>query len=82
MSKLKYVSIGLPKDLVEEMKVWKTAFSLAYGRTMSYGEILRGMFDSLQTSDPAVVEELDGMVKMHPELMDKLAKYQKDFPQE
>lgn len=75
MAKIEYTPLNLPKGLVEELKVWKMAFAAAYGRTVSYGEMLRGMLDSLEDSDPGVVEELDAIVKRHPELLEKLGDY-------
>lgn len=70
-----YTTLNLPTALVEELKIWRMAFNNAYGRQVSYGEMIRGMLDSLENSDPGVVEELDLIVKRHPELMDKLANY-------
>ena len=81
MAKIEYTPLNLPKALVEEMKVWKMAFTAAYGRTVSYGEMIRGMLDSLEDSDPGVVEELDLIIKKHPELESKMAEY-RSFPGE
>ena len=81
MSKIEYTPLNLPKTLVEELKVWRLAFSAAYGKTVSYGEMIRGMLDSLEDSDPAVVEELDAIVSRHPELATKRAQYH-SFPGE
>lgn len=75
MTKTEYASINLPKPLVEELKVWKMAFAAAYGRQVSYGEMIRGMLDSLEDSDPGVVEELDLIMKRHPEQLEKLGNY-------
>ena len=75
MTKIEYASLNLPKPLVEELKVWKMAFAAAYGRQVSYGQMIRGMLDSLEDSDPGVVEELNGMVDRHPELQEKLGNY-------
>ncbi len=75
MAKTEYSPLNLPKALVEELKVWKMAFTAAYGRTISYGDIIRGMLDSLPSSDPGVVQELELIIKKHPELMDKMSKY-------
>ena len=75
MAKTEYTTLNLPKTLVEELKVWRMAFCAAYGRQKSYGEMLRGMLDSLVDSDPSVVEELDRLVKKHPELEKKLGNY-------
>ena len=33
------------------------------------------MLDSLEDTDPGVVEELDLIMKRHPELLDKMANY-------
>ena len=75
MVKIEYTPLNLPKPLVEELKVWRAAFSACYGKTVSYGEMIRGMLDSLEDSDPGVVEELNGMVERHPELQEKLGNY-------
>ena len=75
MAKTEYTPLNLPKPLVEELKVWRMAFGNAYGKSVSYGEMIRGMLDSLETSDPAVVEELGLILKRHPELMEKMANY-------
>ena len=75
MAKNGYTTLNLPTALVEELKVWKMAFSASYGRPMSYGEMLRGMLDSLEDSDPGVVEELDRIVKKHPELEEKMGRF-------
>ena len=75
MAKIEYTPLNLPKALVDELKIWKMAFTSAYGRAVSYGEMIRGMLDSLEDSDPGVVEELDAIVKRHPELIEKLGNY-------
>ena len=75
MAKIEYTPLNLPKSLVEELKVWRMAFCASYGRTMSYGEIIRGMLDSLEDSDPAVVSELDLILEKHPELLAKMSNY-------
>ena len=41
--------------------------------------MIRGMLDSMEEIEPGVVEELDNMVKLHPELMKSLANYN-SFP--
>ena len=75
MAKNGYTTLNLPTALVEELKVWRTAFSAAYGKSVSYEEMIRGMLDSLEDSEPGVVEELDTIVRKHPELAQKLANY-------
>lgn len=72
MEKIEYIHLNLPKALVEELKVWRLAFCSSYGKTVSYGEMIRRMLDSLEDSEPGVVEELDRMVRKHPELQSKL----------
>lgn len=69
-----YTTLNLPTSLVEELKIWRLAFTASYGRNVSYGEMIRGMLDSLQDTEPGVVEELGSMLKKHPELMEKMAK--------
>lgn len=75
MSKIEYSPLNLPKALVEELKVWRMAFGAAYGKTVSYGEMIRGMLDGLEDTDPGVVEELDRLLVKHPELQDKMSSY-------
>lgn len=75
MAKNGYTTLNLPTALVEELRVWRMAFNNAYGKTVSYGEMIRSMLDSLKDSDPGVVEELDIILNRHPELIDKIANY-------
>ena len=75
MRKIEYAPLNLPKPLMEELKVWKMAYAASYGKIVSYAEMIRGMLDSLEDTDPGVVEELDLIMKRHPELMDKMANY-------
>ena len=70
-----YTTLNLPTALVEELKIWRLAFTAAYGKNISYAQMIRGMLDSLEDTDPGVVEELDLIMKRHPELMDKMANY-------
>jgi len=79
MAKTEYIPVNLPKPLVEELKIWKRAYCNAYNKQVSYGEMIRGMLDSMEEIEPGVVEELDNMVKLHPELMNSLANYN-SFP--
>lgn len=79
MAKIEYIPVNLPKPLVEELKIWKRAYCNAYNKQVSYGEMIRGMLDSMEEIEPGVVEELDNMVKLHPELMNSLANYN-SFP--
>ena len=75
MAKTEYATLNLPKALVEEMKIWRMAFCAAYGKTVSYGQMLRGMLDSLENSEPTVHEELCSLVEKHPEMVKKLSSY-------
>ena len=75
MAKNSYTPLNLPGALVDELKVWKMAFSASYGRPVSYAEMIRGMLESLEDTEPGVVAELDDIMKKHPELMDKMANY-------
>ena len=72
MAKTEYTTLNLPKALVEELKVWRMAYCSAYGKTISYSEMLRGMLDSLDDSNPLVVEERDRLIQKHPDLADKM----------
>lgn len=78
MANIDYTPLNLPKKLVEELKIWRLAFSNAYGKTVSYAEMIRGMLDSLEDSEPDVYEELSRLVNKHPEMAAKLANYRGD----
>ncbi len=75
MAKIEYTPLNLPKALVEELKVWRLAFCASYGRTVSYGEMIRSMLDSMEDSDPGVLDELGRILEKHPELYEKMAVY-------
>ena len=72
MEKNNYSTLTLPTSLVEEMKIWQLAFNASYGRPISFAEMIRSLLDSLDDSEPGVVEELDNIMKKHPELMEKM----------
>lgn len=80
MAKTGYTTLNLPTALVEELKVWRMAFNNAYGKSVSYGDMIRGMLDSLEDTEPGVVEELETIIKKHPELQEKLANYRGEEP--
>lgn len=55
----RYTHLELPTEIVRELSLWRTAFCRSYGRDVSYGEMIRGMLDSLSETEPGVVEEFD-----------------------
>lgn len=63
-----YTALNLPVGLVSELKVWKTAFSAAYGRTVSYAEMLRVMIAYMSSNEPHVYDEFKRILEAHPEL--------------
>ena len=73
--KKEYKSINLPADLVEEIKIWRQAFMIARGQTVSYGEMIREMLDNLETVSPDVVKAMKMQVEQHPDLAKKVGKY-------
>ena len=75
MTKIEYTPLNLPKTLVEELKIWRLAFCASYGRTVSYGEMIRSMLDTMEDSDPGVLDELGRILEKHPELNEKMAVY-------
>jgi len=66
-----FTSINLPVELVEELKVWRIAYSSCYGHSVTYAEMIRGMLDSLEEIEPGVVAEMDRMMAKNPELASK-----------
>lgn len=73
--KNQYKSFNLPANLVEELKIWRQAFMIAEGRTVSYGEMIRVMLDSISSVKPEVIREMDFLIERHPELTNKVGKY-------
>ncbi len=71
-AKVKYGALNIPESLIEELKVWKMAFSMSCGRTVSYAEMIRSMLDSVPQSDPEVSEALEKILEMKPELKEKM----------
>lgn len=72
MSTKSFTTINLPTPLVEELKIWRMAFCSAYGRSVTYGEMIRGMLNSLEDSDPSVFEEMGRILTKHPGLWEKM----------
>lgn len=75
MTKIKYQSFNLPVDLVEELKLWRQAYMIAFGRTISYGEMISLMLQGLDALEPDVVKAMDFLVAQHPEFAEKIGKY-------
>ena len=75
MQKTVYQSLNLPLALVEELKIWRQAYMIAYGRTVSYAEMIRTMLDHLDSEEPDIVKAMDLLIENHPELAEKVGKY-------
>jgi len=71
----KFKSLQLPEALVEELKIWRQAYMISAGRTVSYGEMIRGWIDGLEDSEPDVARAMDMIIEKHPELAEKIGKY-------
>lgn len=71
--KKQFSTLNLPLALVEELKVWRTAWTAAYGKNVSYEQMIRGMLANVETDEPAVFAALEKMLKDHPELMEKMS---------
>ena len=54
VKKKDYASFNLPKDLIEDIKILKTAFEATTGKRTSYEEIIKGMMSDLQGASPDV----------------------------
>ena len=70
-----YTAINLPKALVEELKIWRQAFMIAYGRTVSYGEMIYTMLGHLDADEPDIVQAMDMLITAHPEMAARVGKY-------
>lgn len=71
----KYTALSLPGTLVEELKIWRRAFSNSYNRSISYEEMIRLMLDSMEDYEPGVAAEMVRMVQAKPELQQQLGNY-------
>ena len=71
MAKKGFTQLSLPVDLVEDLKVWRMAFSNCAGKPVPYAEMIRGMLDSLEDTEPDVFEEYDRIVRKRDELLNK-----------
>ena len=71
----RYTTLSLPTALVEELKIWRMAFNASYGKEVSYGEMIRGMLDSLEVTEPGVVKEMEEILEHQTELTDKMVNY-------
>ena len=75
MAKKSFKSFNLPADLVDELKIWRQAYMIAAGRTVSYGEMIRGWIDSIDSNEPDVTKAVDMLIENRPELAEKIGKY-------
>lgn len=70
-----YTTLNLPTELIDELRIWRQAFIMSYGRTFSYAEMIRSMLDDLDTTEPDVTSMMDIMIDRHPEFAEKIGKY-------
>lgn len=70
-----YTTLNLPTDLVEELKIWRQAFMMSACRNVTYAEMICSMLDSLEDTDPDVVQAMDLLIERHPELSEKIGRY-------
>lgn len=75
MNRNRYTTICLPSPLVEELKVWKTAYCAAYGRPVSYAEMIRSLLDYIPETEPDVEQVLEKICDRRPELLEKLGRW-------
>lgn len=47
----------------------------AYGRPVSYAEMIRSLLDYIPETEPDVEEQLDQITTKHPELLEKLGRW-------
>ena len=75
MAKKSFKSFNLPADLVDELKIWRQAYIIAAGRTVSYGEMIRGWIDAIDGNEPDITKAMDMLIENRPELTEKIGKY-------
>lgn len=75
MRKTVFKPLNLPEELIDELRVWKQAFSICYGQEVSYAAIIRALLDNIDTAEPDVAKEMDAILLRHPHLQQKVGKY-------
>lgn len=69
---IKYGALNIPESLIEELKVWKMAFSMVSGRAVSYAEMIRSMLEHINDFNPEVYSAWRKLLEMNPSLINKL----------
>lgn len=57
-----FASFNLPKELVDDLKLWKTAFESSYGKRVSYEDMMKKMLESLSLVEPVVADAHTGLL--------------------
>lgn len=70
MTKKGFIGINLPIVLVDELKLWKRAFSNAYNKNVTYEEMFREMIEALKKENIHVSGEFLSILEKHPEIKD------------
>lgn len=70
-----YAPINLPKEMIEELKAWRLAFSACYGRSVSYEEIMRKLLNSISQTCPEAYRSMESMVENNAELKNTMKSY-------
>ena len=75
MRKTVFKPLNLPEELIDELRIWKQAFSTCYGKEVSYAAIIRALLDNIDEPEPDVAKEMDAILERHPHLQEKVGKY-------
>lgn len=63
-----YSALRLPKALIDKLRFWKQAASMSASRPVSYAELIQGMLDCLDETDPDITAKMDLLIKSNPEI--------------
>lgn len=58
-----YAPINLPKNLVERLKILKTAYCVTYSANLSYDEMIEGLIAELETTDPKLFQTYSTLLR-------------------
>lgn len=71
MARKEYTQVSFSTDLVEELRLWRMAFSNCAAKPVSFAEMIREMLDLLKKEKPDVYEEFERIVSKRADIVNK-----------
>ena len=76
-SKSPWTKLLLSTSLVNELNVWKDAFSAVRGRNVTYSEMFDTLLSHMPETEPEIMAEFERMGARNPEIFNKIGKYRR-----